>query len=96
MREFVAEQYLPASGADAAVKLAGAARRAAEQLTSEGTPIRFVRSIFIPEDETCLHVYQADSVETVRTAVARASLPLDRVAEAIVNAGAVDDRPPAR
>src|SRR5262245_37544135 len=57
MREFLAEQYLAAADFDVATGRAGAARRAAEQLTSEGTPVHFVRSIFIPEDETCLHLY---------------------------------------
>lgn len=83
MREFVAEQYLAAAGrAEAAVR-ADAARRAAEQLSGEGTPVEFVRSIFIPEDETCLHLYRAGSIEAVRAAAARASLRLDRVAEAV-------------
>jgi hypothetical protein len=84
MREFVAEQYLPAAGANAAVKLAGAARKAAEQLSCEGTPVQFMRSIFIPEDETCIHLYWAESAEAVHVAAARASLRLERVAEAML------------
>jgi Protein of unknown function (DUF4242) len=82
MREFVAEHYLPSTGAQAAVARAGAACEAAEQLTREGTPVEFVRSIFVPADETCIHLYRADTIESVRAAVARALLPLDRVAEA--------------
>jgi Protein of unknown function (DUF4242) len=83
MREFVAEQYLPATAASASVTLAGVARRAAEQLACEGTQVRFVRSIFIPQDETCLHFYLAESAEAVQVAAARASLRLERVAEAV-------------
>ncbi len=82
MREFVAEHYLPATGAEAAVVRASAAREAAEQLTREGTPVEFVRSIFVPVDETCFYLYRADAIESVRAAAARASLPLNRVAEA--------------
>jgi hypothetical protein len=82
MREFVAEQYLLATGAEAAVTRAGAAREAAEQVTREGTPVEFVRSIFVPADETCIHLYRADTIESVRAAAARASLPVDRVSEA--------------
>jgi hypothetical protein len=83
MQEFVAEQYLPADGAGAAARGARAARRAAEQMTREGTRVQFVRSIFIPEDETCIHLYRAVSIEAVRAAATRASLRLERVAAAV-------------
>ena len=83
MRAFVAEQYLPANGAEAAARGAGAAWRAAEELTREGTPVRFVRSIFVPADETCILLYLAESIEAVHAAAGRAALSLDRVAEAI-------------
>jgi len=83
MREFVAEQYLPAADAGVAAQRADAARRAAEQLTREGTQVQFVHSIFIPDDETCIYLYRAESIETVELAAARASLQLDRLAEAI-------------
>jgi Nickel responsive protein SCO4226-like len=88
MREFVAEQYLAAGRAAGAVADAGAARRAAEELTSEGTPVEFERSIFISEDETCLHLYRAESIDAVRAAAARASLTVERIVEAVSDAGA--------
>jgi hypothetical protein len=87
MREFVTEAYLPAARSDVAASRAGAARDAAEQLTSEGTPVHFVHSIFIPEDETCLHLYRAESIDDVRAVATRASLPVDRIAEAVSDSG---------
>ena len=84
MREFVTEQYIAASGAEEALACAHSARRAADQLSGEGMPVEFVRSIFIPEDETCILVYRAISIDVVRAAAARASLRLDRVAEAVI------------
>jgi Protein of unknown function (DUF4242) len=92
MRAFVAEQYLPAKAAATAAYGAEAAGRAAEQLTREGTPVRFVRSIFVPEDETCFHLYLAESIEAVHAAAGRASLPVERVAEAFSHAGPARDR----
>jgi len=87
MREFVTEHYLPAARSDVAASRADAARQAAEQLTSEGTIVHFVRSIFIPEDETCLHLYRAESIDDVRAAATRASLRPDRIAEAVSDSG---------
>jgi Nickel responsive protein SCO4226-like len=88
MREFVAEQYIP--GATAAAADACAARQAAEEMTRQGTRVQVVSSIFIPDDETCIHLYRADSIEAVRAAASRAALPLERISEAVtwVAAGA--------
>lgn len=87
VRDFIAEQYIPSSGAETATAGAAAARQAAEETTREGMPVHYVRSIFVPDDETCIHFYRADSIEAVRAAAARASLPLERLTEAISNSG---------
>jgi hypothetical protein len=87
MREFVAEQYRSSTEVDAAERVASAARLAAEQLTREGTPVEFVRSIFIPEDETCFYIYKAVSIESVLAAGARSSLRFERVSEAVTESG---------
>jgi hypothetical protein len=87
MREFAAEQYLSASDADAAERCASAARDAAEQLTREGTLVEFVHSIFVPEDETCIYMYRADSIDAVRLVAARASLCFEHICEAVTESG---------
>jgi len=80
---FLVELYLSRDDAAAVEHGAAAARVAAEQLTREGTPVRFLRSLFVPEDETCFHVYEAASAEAVREAARRASLPFERITEAL-------------
>jgi Nickel responsive protein SCO4226-like len=92
MREFIGEQYVPADDASAAAGRADAARAAADQLRCEGTRVEYVRSIFIPDDETCIHLYRADSIEAVRAAAARACLHLERIAEAIGDAGSSEEQ----
>jgi hypothetical protein len=82
MRElttFLLELYVPK--ADCTAVTLGAARlaHAAAKLTAEGTPVRMGRTIFVPEDETCYVLVEAATVETVRQAAERASLPLERV-----------------
>jgi hypothetical protein len=83
VREFVTEHYLPADGEEAAARGADAACSAAEQLRREGIVVQLVRSIFIPEDETCIYLYRGDSIEAVQAVAGRAALSLERVAEAV-------------
>jgi hypothetical protein len=49
----------------------------------DGTGVRYVRSILIPGDETCLHLVDADSSELVAEAFERAGLTADRIVEAV-------------
>ena len=83
MAEFLVELYV-ARGDSAAVE-GGAerARAAAEKLTDEGEPIRYVRAIFVPEDETCFFLYEAESVDAVREATRQAGLSSVRITEAL-------------
>jgi Protein of unknown function (DUF4242) len=87
MTEFVVELYVPRRGGAAVERGARRARLAAEELTREGQRVRYVRSIFVPEDETCFYLYEAGSADTVRTAAERAGLPFDRIIQAVTNAG---------
>jgi hypothetical protein len=83
MPEFLVEMYV-ARGAAAGARLdAERARIAADELTRAGTPVRCVRSIFVPADETCFLLYEAESVRVVRDAACRAGLCAERIAEAI-------------
>ncbi len=83
MAEFLVECFV--SRADTAVVADGweAARRAAEEMTREGAQVRFLRSIFVPEDETCFYLFESASAEIVSEAARRGGLAFERVAEAV-------------
>ena len=49
----------------------------------QGTSVRYLRSILIPGDETCLHLVEADSAEHVGEAFERAGLAADRIVKAV-------------
>jgi hypothetical protein len=86
MPEFIAEQYFSRTDTAGAARAATAARRAAEQLAREGTDVEFVRSKFVPEDETCIFIYNADSLDTVRMAAQRGALGFEYIAQAAAEA----------
>jgi hypothetical protein len=54
---------------------------AAEQLTREGIEIRCLRSVYVPEDDTCFLVFEGASAEAVGEAGRRAALEYERIVE---------------
>jgi hypothetical protein len=80
------ELYAGRDEAAAVSQNAGRVRHAADELTRQGRPVRYVRSIFVPEDETCFYLFEAGSADDVLEAARRAELPVDHVAEAITAA----------
>jgi Nickel responsive protein SCO4226-like len=82
MPSYLIEVYLPRSRADDARASGHRARTAAEQLASEGIPIRYVRTMYLPEDETCFHLFEAPTPAIVEEASRRAALGHTRIVPA--------------
>jgi hypothetical protein len=81
--EYLVELYVPRTnerGTDSAVMRA---RLAAEELARVGTAVRYMRSIYIPEDELCFLLFEAASADHVREAARCADLPFERISEAV-------------
>ena len=68
--------------------LTAGARAAAQAMTRIGAPVRYVGSIFVPEDETCFHLLEAPSADVIRRAGGRASFAFERIVEVIESRGA--------
>lgn len=84
MALYLAELYLSrvaAGGGSGAV--AARARAAAEELMDEANSVRYVRSIFVPADETLFLLYEGPSAAAVEGAVRRAGLRCERVLEGV-------------
>ena len=73
MPEYLVELYSVNANSDSAVL----AR------LGDGTSVRYLRSILIPGDETCLHLVEADSAEHVAEVCEPAGLKADRIVEAV-------------
>jgi Nickel responsive protein SCO4226-like len=83
MSEFLVEVYVSRVAAPVSTHEVEQVTQAADRLTHEGTEVRFLRAIFVPDEETCFYLYQGPSVDAVREAAARAGLRVERVAEAM-------------
>jgi len=77
--EFLVEQYVSCADATATGSNSKRARLAAAEVSSEGTTVRYLRAILVPEDETCFYLYEAGSAEAVRGAARRAGLQFERI-----------------
>ena len=82
MAEYFVELYLAQGDRDAAQRHAASAAPACTELTDAGRPVRCVRSIFVPEDETHYLLYEAHSTDLVAEALHRAGLPFEHISEA--------------
>jgi hypothetical protein len=71
------ELHRPEHGWEELQALSAKARSAAERVNSEETPVRFLRSIFVPDIETCFHLFEGTTA-AVAEAVTRAGLALSR------------------
>ncbi|MBK3798069.1 DUF4242 domain-containing protein [Azospirillum brasilense] len=83
MTVYMAERNLQGMGVD---DLAAAQRRAidtARAMSGDGTPVRYLRSTFVPSDGRCECLFEADSAEVVRQLNDKANLPYTRVIEAM-------------
>jgi hypothetical protein len=83
MASYLVETYVPKALAVDAAEAGRRARAAAAELSREGTSVRYVRATLLPADETCFHVFAADSPEPVAEACRRAGLESARIVAAL-------------
>lgn len=82
MSEYLVEFYLSRWAANEASPSPTDVAGAADQLTREGRQVRLVQALFVPEDETCFYLFEANSSEAVLEAVHRCGLRFERLVEA--------------
>jgi hypothetical protein len=92
MAEFLVEFYLSRTDAAALRRSVRRARLAAEEQTRQGMPVRYLRSMYLPDEETCFLLYEAESAEAARRAAGLAAIGFERVSEVIGDTPAADNR----
>jgi hypothetical protein len=80
---YLVEAYLPRTSPGGAKAVATRARGVAVEMRRHGTPIWFLRSFFVPEDELWFGFYEARSSDDVGEAARGAELVLGRIQKAV-------------
>jgi hypothetical protein len=83
MPSYFVESYQPRGRAGELADAIVRARLAASLLAAQGTPVRHLRSAYVPDDEICLHLFEAASAQLACEASRRAGIAVDRVVEAL-------------
>ena len=83
MPKYYVERYLPGISSDQLTAAAARAKRTTAQMTQEGTPVRYLRSTFIPGQEKCFCLFEGPSEAVVKLANERAEIPFERIVEAL-------------
>jgi Nickel responsive protein SCO4226-like len=76
IQSYLVESYAAGAGVDDQ-------RRRARQAAEVGVGVRYIRTMFLPGDETLLHVFEAASPEALSEAARVAELPYERIVEAV-------------
>jgi hypothetical protein len=85
MPSYVVESYAGRSDVEGQRERA---RHAAELATG----VRYLRTTFLPGDETLLHLFEAPSVEALNRAGQLAHLEFDRIVEAVESATSTEPK----
>lgn len=80
---YLAELYRASGESGDLAEAAARARAAADVMARTGTRVRYVRSVFVPSDETWFLLYDAPSAAAVAETARKADLRPARIVEAL-------------
>lgn len=88
LSRFLVELVPARDGFDDIQAVTARSRAACRDLAAQGTDVRFLRTVFLPEDGTCLLLFDAPSAGAVEEASRRASLGVGPISEVVRNPAA--------
>jgi len=80
---YLVDRDLPGITRDQLAAAHRAATETARRFTAEGTPIRYIRSLFLPQEARCLCLFEALDAESVRSLNDTAQIPFTSISEAL-------------
>jgi hypothetical protein len=83
MAAYMVERELPGITMEQLAAAQQAAMRTGEEMSGAGTPVRYIRTTFVPGEDRCMCLFEADSPEPVEELNDRAGIPYTRVVQAL-------------
>jgi len=80
---YLVDRDLPGMTRDQLAAAHRAATETASRLTAAGTPVRYIRSLFLPQEARCLCLFEAPDAESVRSLNDTAQIPFTSISEAL-------------
>jgi uncharacterized protein DUF4242 len=80
---YLVERDLPGMTRDQLAAAHRALIQTASRFTARGTPVRYVRSVFVPQQARCLCVFEAPDADVVRQVNDATQMPFVSVTEAL-------------
>ncbi len=83
MAVYMVERHLPGITMEQLAAAQQAAIRTGQEMSGAGTPVRYIRTTFVPGEHRCMCLFEAASPEPVKQLNDRAGIPYTRVVEAL-------------
>lgn len=80
---YYVERSLPGITPDQLTAAAARAKTTTARMTQEGTPVRYLRSTFIPGEDKCYCLFEGPTPDVVEEANRQAEIPYERVVDAM-------------
>ena len=83
MAVYMVNRELPGITMDQLAAAQKAAIETSQQFTSEGKPVRYIRSTFVPESSNCMCLFESSDADLVKEVNEAASIPFTNIVEAL-------------
>ena len=80
---YVVERYMPGVSSSELERALVALSRTTREMRGEGTPVRYLGSTIVPDDEACFCQFEGPSQAAVAEANRRARVAFDRISPAV-------------
>ena len=87
MNYYLVERRMPGMTQASLVALQRALGAATHRLGTPGSPVRYIGSVYLPQRDTCLCLFEATDPGRVRRANDTAQAPYDQIHEAVALLG---------
>ena len=77
------ERELPGVSMEQLAAAQQAAIETGQQFTAEGKNVRYIRTTFVPDEASCMCLFEADNADLVKEVNEAAQIPFTRIVEAL-------------